>query len=57
MPDEPDAVVLRGRAADVSTAGRRPTPQSQDAGRASVNSKKAFFLQDSLLEPGSSLSL
>lgn len=31
MPDEVDVVLVRGRAACVSTAGRRPRPQSADA--------------------------
>lgn len=53
MLDEIDVVLLRGRAAYVSNAGRRPIPQSKDAGQTSVNCKKAFSLQDFLLEPGS----
>jgi len=56
MPGELEVVLLRGRPAYVSTTGSRPIPQSKDAGQTSVNCKKAFFMQDFLLKPGSSPS-
>lgn len=55
-PDELDVVLLRGRAAYVSTAGCWPTPQSEDAGLTSMICKKAISLQDFPLEPGSAES-
>lgn len=44
VPDELDVVLLRCRAAYVSTIGCCPIPQSKDAGQTSVNSKKALSL-------------
>lgn len=52
------AVVLsRGRAAYVSAAGCRPTPQSEDAALTSISCKRAISLQDSPLKPGNPLGL
>lgn len=54
MPDEVDVVLLRGRAACVSTAGVRPRPQSADAVLDKRElQKRAISLQDFPLEPGS----
>lgn len=52
-----DVVLSRGRAAYVSAAGCRPTPQSQDAALTSISCKKAISLQDSPLKPGNTLRL
>lgn len=43
MPDELDVVLLRGRAAYVSTTGPCPTPQSEDVGQTCMNCKKGLF--------------
>lgn len=51
-----DVVLWRGRAAYVSAAGCRPTPQSKDAALTSISCKKATSLQDSPLKPGNTLS-
>lgn len=54
MPDEVDVVLLRGRAACVSTAGGGPRPQSADAALDKRElQKRAISLQDFPLEPGS----